>query len=120
MRTSSFGRVIVLGILAATMAGCVGASLGGSTNHFMWVATVGDQKVTAFSVNTTNGTASQVGSAVATGVTPIAMAMTPDAKTLFIANSGNGTISAYSINSDGSLKGAASAPSHGQSPVGLA
>jgi 6-phosphogluconolactonase (cycloisomerase 2 family) len=120
MRTSSFGRVIVFAILAGAMAGCAKANLSGTTNHFIWVATVGDQKVTAFSVNTSTGTTSQVGSGVATGVSPIAMAMTPDAKTVFIANSGDGTISSYSVNSDGSLKGAGTAPSHGQSPAGLA
>lgn len=121
MRTKSFGQVIMLGLLALTMTGCVKSTLSGvSSADFVWVATQGDQKVTAFSVNPSTGSASQVGAALSTGVTPIAMAMTPDGKTLFIANSGDSTISVYSVNSDGSLKSQGTTPSKGQSPVGLA
>ena len=121
MRTKSFGLVTVLGLLAMAMTGCAKSSLNGiSSTDFVWVATQGDQKVTAFSVNSSSGSASQVGSAVSTGVTPIAMAMTPDGKTIFVANSGDSTIGVYSVNSDGSLKGLGATPSQGQFPVGLA
>jgi 6-phosphogluconolactonase len=121
MRMKSFGLVTVLGLLAIAMTGCAKSSLNGiSSTDFLWVVTQGDQKITAFSLNSTSGSASQVGSAVGTGVTPIAMAMTQDGKTLFVANSGDSTIGTYSVSSDGSLKGVSTTPSQGQFPVGLA
>jgi 6-phosphogluconolactonase (cycloisomerase 2 family) len=87
----------------------------------MWVVTQGDQKVTPFTVNLTTGTVSQVGSAVATGATPLAMAITPDAKSLFVANAApDNSVSAYTVNSDGSLTAQGTATPVGQLPVALA
>ncbi|MBV9342790.1 MAG: beta-propeller fold lactonase family protein [Acidobacteria bacterium] len=111
--------LVVPGLLAMIMSACITSSLPGSSAEFAWVATEGDQKLTAFSVNATTGTVSQVGSAVATGVTPLAIAMTPDGKTLFVANAGDGTIGAYTVNSDGSIKAQGTTPSQGQFPSAL-
>src|SRR6266849_8180750 len=73
------------------------------TTGFMWVTTQGDQKVTSYNINLTTGAASQVGSSVATGLGPIAIAITPAGDALFVANRDDNTISSYSLNSDGSL-----------------
>jgi DNA-binding beta-propeller fold protein YncE len=73
------------------------------TTGFMWVTTQGDQMVTSYNINLTTGAASQVGSSVATGLGPIAIAITPAGDALFVANRDDNTISAYSLNSDGSL-----------------
>jgi 6-phosphogluconolactonase (cycloisomerase 2 family) len=86
----------------------------------MWVATQGDQMVRAYTVNLTSGGLTQVGNPVATGVQPSAMALTPDGKSLFIANSADNSIAAYTVNSDGSLKAQGTTASGGQSPVALA
>jgi DNA-binding beta-propeller fold protein YncE len=90
-----------------------------STKASMWVATAGDQMVRSYSINLTSGAVSQTGNAVATGVQPQAMAITPDGKTLFIADSGDSSISSYSVNSDGTLGTPAKTPSSGQDPVAL-
>jgi 6-phosphogluconolactonase (cycloisomerase 2 family) len=76
--------------------------------------------VRSYSINLTSGAVSQTGNAVATGVQPQAMAMTPDGKTIFIANSGDSSISGYSVNSDGTLGAPATLASSGQLPVALA
>ncbi|MBV9181900.1 MAG: beta-propeller fold lactonase family protein [Acidobacteria bacterium] len=121
MGTKLFRRVAALVFCAVVMTGCIKSTLNGlSSADFVWVTTQGDQKVTAFSLNTTSGSASQVGSAVSTGVGPVAMAITGDGKTLFVANNGDATISVYSVNSDGSLKSQGTTPSQGQNPTGLA
>jgi len=70
----------------------------------MWVATVGDQMVRSYSITLSNGAVAQVGNAVSTGVQPQAMAITPDGKALFIANTGDNSISAYTVNSNGTLR----------------
>jgi 6-phosphogluconolactonase (cycloisomerase 2 family) len=53
---------------------------------FLWVATKGDQRVTSFTVDLSSGGVSSVRSSVASGPNPSAMALTPDGKTLFVAN----------------------------------
>ncbi|HEX6806135.1 MAG TPA: beta-propeller fold lactonase family protein [Terriglobales bacterium] len=103
MRTSSRWVLILVVLLAMALGSCANArnNLG---NGNVWVATQGDQKLTSFSINLTTGALSSVGNPVATGATPAGMVMTPDQKTIFLANSGDNSITAYSINSDGSLK----------------
>ena len=121
MGTNPFRPLAALVLLAMGMTGCVKSTLSGlSSADFVWVTTQGDQKVTAFSLNTTSGSASQVGSAVSTGLGPIAISITPDGKTLFVANNGDATLSFYSVNSDASLKSQGTTPSQGQNPTGLA
>src|SRR5437879_2901610 len=96
-----------------------------SGTGFMWVATKGDQLVSSFTIDLSNGAVSSVRSSVSTGPNPSAMALTPDGKTLFVASvddncgtpttlSGSGgylyvanqfssTVSAYSYDSIGNL-----------------
>lgn len=90
------------------------------TNSLMWIATAGDQIVRSYTINLTTGAVGQTGSGVATGVQPQAMALTPDASALFIANSGDNTIKGYSVKSDGTLASQGSTTSPGQFPVALA
>jgi 6-phosphogluconolactonase (cycloisomerase 2 family) len=113
--------LVVLAPLLVALDGCVNSnSVPNSGTGFMWVATQGDQRVTPFTVNLSTGAVSGVGSAVATGATPVAMAITPDAKSLFVANAGDSTVSAYTVNSDGSLTAQGTATPTGQLPVALA
>jgi 6-phosphogluconolactonase (cycloisomerase 2 family) len=114
-----------LSILAmAGMAGGVGCAKAANptqvSTSFMWIATAGDRMVRSYNVDLTSGAVGQTGSAVATGVQPQAMAITPDGSALFIANSGDNSINGYSVNSDGTLKTQGSTPTAGQFPIALA
>src|SRR5215469_7984521 len=120
MRTTSRWGLISTLLLAMALGGCISASnnLGTGT---VWVATQGDQKLTSFSIDLTTGAVSQVGDQVATGVTPAALALTPDQSTVFLVNTGDSTIGSYGVNSDGSLKASScSSCTAGQNPVALA
>ena len=121
MRMKSGWVLLVLAPLLVVLDGCVNSNnITNSGTGFMWVATQGDQRVTPFTVNLSTGAVSGVGSAVVTGATPVAMAITPDAKSLFVANAGDNTVSAYTVNSDGSLTAQGTATPTGQLPVALA
>src|SRR5215475_15514085 len=88
MRTTSRWVLILSVLLAVTLGSCENAknTLGTGT---VWVATQGDQKLTSFSVDLTSGSLSRVGDQVPTGVTPAAMAITPDQNNIFLVNSGD-------------------------------
>lgn len=76
--------------------------------------------VRAYTINLATGAISQVGNAVGTGVQPTAVVLTPDAKSLFIANSSDDSITAYTVKTDGSLTAQGSTTSTGHTPVALA
>ncbi len=104
MRMKSAWGLLIAAVLIGAMLSCVKSSTTGATGTgFVWVATEGDQQVRAFNINLSNGSIGQVGSSQPTGVSPVAMALSPDGTALFIANSSDGSITSYSVNSDGSL-----------------
>ena len=114
------GSVVLLAVGLNSCTSSNGTNPNGGTG-FMWVTTQGDQMVTSYNINLSTGAASQVGKAVATGVQPVAMVISPDAHSLFVANSQDNTISAYTVNSDGSLTSAgAPIAVPGQTPVAMA
>ena len=131
MGMKSGGALLTAILLTFALGSCTSAKSVGSTGTgFVWVATEGNQQVTTYSVNENNGSVSLVGHPAATGSQPAAMAITPDSKTLFIANTADGTINAYTVNSDGTLTAASGSTStvsqgssgqvFGQNPVALA
>jgi 6-phosphogluconolactonase (cycloisomerase 2 family) len=83
-----------------------------TASGFVWVATSGDQMINTYSINSTSGAGSLVGSGVPSGVQPSAMVMTPDRTLLFVANvddnCGASTfcnqVREFSVNTDGTLK----------------
>ena len=95
----------VVGVAAFVMNSCTTSTgtVTGSGTGFMWITTQGDQMLSAYTVNLSSGVASQVGSAVPTGAGPIALAISPAAKALFVANRDDNTVSFYTFNSDGSV-----------------
>jgi 6-phosphogluconolactonase len=104
MRMKSALGLLVAAISIGAMLSCVSSGNGGATGTgFIWIATEGDQQVRAFNINLSSGSIGQVGSSQPTGISPVALALTPDGKTLFLANSSDGTITSYAVNSDGSL-----------------
>lgn len=122
MRMKSGWVLVVAGSLLGLLSGCSSANNNNITSGtgFMWVVTQGDQKVTAYNINLSNGSVSTVGSAADTGSNPVAMVLTPDGKSLFVANRDDGTVSAYSVDSDGSVAAQANATPAGTFPVALA
>ncbi len=104
--------VVLAVVIVAALTGCVNSNKVGSSNAgFMWVATQGDQMVSSFTINLTNGAASQVGKSVPSGAGPSAMAITPKEDALFVANVDDNCgssqfcnrLRAYTVNSDGTL-----------------
>jgi len=105
----------------------------------VWVATAGDQMITTYTINESNGANSPVGSAAPSGAQPSQMLMSADRKYLFVANidapdpncgSANSfcnEVRAFTVNTDGTLKALGSpvvvspaAPSPQGSQLGLA
>ena len=118
-------RWLLAGVIALFAVGLNSCSTGNSNGTttgtgFVWVATQGDQMVRSYAINLSTGAAVQVGTSAATGVGPIAMALTPAGDALFIANRDDNTISAYTFKSDGSLTAAGTPVPAGETPVALA
>jgi 6-phosphogluconolactonase len=120
MKLKSVWGLSVAAVSIGAMLSCSNSNSGGATGTgFVWVATEGDQKVQAYNINVINGSIGAVGSSQSTGVQPSAMALTPDGKTLFVANTSDSTIDAYPVSSDGSLGASAGAtPTMIQGPSG--
>jgi 6-phosphogluconolactonase (cycloisomerase 2 family) len=120
MRMKSVWGLLIATLLIGAMLSCANSSTTGATGTgFVWVATEGNQQVQAFNINLNNGSVGAVGSSQSTGIQPSAMALTPDGKTLFVANTSDSTIDAYPVSSDGSLGGSGGAtPTMVQGPSG--
>jgi 6-phosphogluconolactonase (cycloisomerase 2 family) len=100
---------------------CSGSNNVSATTSFMWVATQGDQMVRSYTISQNSGAINPIGSngtPVATGVQPQAMIVNPDGKSIFIVNAG-GTVTAYTVNGDGTLAAAGSPVNAGSIPVAL-
>jgi 6-phosphogluconolactonase (cycloisomerase 2 family) len=95
----------VVGLAAMVLNSCTTSTGSGtiSGTGFMWITTQGDQMLSAYNINLSTGAAAQVGSAVATGAGPIAVAIAPANKAILVANRDDNTVSYYTFNSDGSL-----------------
>lgn len=129
MRMKSVGLLAGIALIGSTLS-CVKANVAGiNGKDFIWVATQGNQQVSAFSIDLTSGAITAIGTNQSTGAQPSAMAITPDGKTLFIANTSDNKIGAYTVNSDGTLSASQSSTptvsqganvSLGLNPVGLA
>ncbi|HTJ87769.1 MAG TPA: beta-propeller fold lactonase family protein [Terriglobales bacterium] len=104
MKLKSVWGLSVAAVSIGAMLSCSSSNPGGATGTgFIWIATEGDQQVRAFNINLSNGSIGQVGNSQPTGVSPVAMALSPDGTALFVANSSDGSITSYSVGSDGSL-----------------
>ena len=82
----------------------------------VWVATTGDQMISTYTINESNGANAKVGSGAPSGAQPSKMLMTADRKYLFVgnvdapdpncgsANSFCNEVRAFTVNTDGTLK----------------
>jgi 6-phosphogluconolactonase len=97
-----------------------------SGSGFLWLAAQGNTTVQAYTINLSSGSLSFNGNAVVTGNAPSSMLITPKADAVFIANSGTsapsspGGISAYTVNSNGTLTVAGTIVPTGPTPIGMA
>ncbi len=87
MRTRSW-VLALLAVMPVVVFNSCSTGNNGTTSGtgFMWVATKGDQLVSSFTIDLSNGAVSSVRSSVPTGPNPSRMALTPDGKTLFVAS----------------------------------
>lgn len=108
----------------AILSGCLGTSSSSSQTGYLYVAGQGNASLAAFSIDVNTGDLSAIGTPAASAAAPSAMVMTPDGNTLFVANNPgagtNGTISAFSVNADGTVAAAGTPQTAGISPAGLA
>jgi 6-phosphogluconolactonase (cycloisomerase 2 family) len=91
--------------LVAALFGCSNSNNNNNSpaTGFMWVATQGDKLVRAYTIDLNSGTVRQVGGASDTGIQPAVMTTAPGGATIFMVNSGDDSVTLYSINSDGSI-----------------
>ena len=81
--------VLVVSVLLSIIGFNSCSNSNGGTNSgtgFLWVATKGDQLVSSFTVDLSDGAVSSVRSSVDSGMNPSQLALTPDGATLVVAN----------------------------------
>lgn len=111
-----FGWALALAVAALLVFNSCSSSRNALTGTgIIWVATTGDQMITTYTINESNGANSKVGSGAPSGAQPSKMLMTADRKYLFVANidaadSNCGSnsfcneVRAFTVNTDGTLK----------------
>ena len=67
-------------------------------SQFAYVANAGNNTVSAYTVDATSGALAAVGTPVKTGMSPHAIAETPERTFVFVANEGSNDISAFAVN----------------------
>jgi 6-phosphogluconolactonase len=99
------GKVVVLGLIAVSIVGCGGGGNGGSTppatvyKYFAYVANETSNNIAAFTINSSTGALTAIGSPVATGSYPMSVAVDPKGKFAYVANETDNTVSVYAIDS---------------------
>jgi 6-phosphogluconolactonase (cycloisomerase 2 family) len=129
---------LLVSVLLLALSACkTSSSTSVSGTGALFVATQGDSLVSAYTIDLTTGKLTANGAGVATGTTPSAMLLVPSGSALFIVNSnpaitptvpptpcqlpdGAGTISAYTVKSDGTLSPASGSATAGLIPLAMA
>jgi 6-phosphogluconolactonase (cycloisomerase 2 family) len=126
---------VVVPVLLLTLSACKTTSSSTPTGTgALFVATQGDSSVSAYTIDLTAGTITANGKSVATGSVPSAMILAPSGTALFIANSNSsippnspactlpspGSITAYTVGSDGTLTAASGSSPTGFIPLAMA
>jgi DNA-binding beta-propeller fold protein YncE len=127
---------IVVPVLLVGLNACNNDSSSSSAGTgAVFVASQGDSTVTSLSIDLSTGLLTANGGSIPTGKVPSAMILAPSGKALFIANSNPGvpppqsppctspspgTITAYTVNTDGTLTAASGSTEAGIMPVAMA
>jgi 6-phosphogluconolactonase (cycloisomerase 2 family) len=99
---------------------------GPTGTGLLWVAAQGNSTVSAYTLDLTDGSPTQNGNAIDGAISPSAMIISPDGKTMFVADkvadpNGNYNILTYSVNANGTLTpGSKTALTNAINPAGLA
>ena len=91
---------LLLGFLSCTTTATANGTL---------LVVTSNNVVTSFLVALSDGAVTAVNATAPTGVAPVAALLSSDGNQLFVLNQGDNTISAYKVNSDGSVTAAGSA-----------
>jgi 6-phosphogluconolactonase (cycloisomerase 2 family) len=122
MKLNRIGR-IGMAFVASVALGLGMTACGGGTIGYMWVLGTQYNQITGFKIDDYTGNLTQmVGSPYAAGGTfPVALALKPGGRFLYVVNKGAGTaagnITEFSIGGDGVLTFQASFSSQGSTPV---
>jgi len=125
-------RVFASLLLLAALLCCIACSNNINTATIsvgnLFVATAGNTSVQAYGITLSSGALSTdgqgIGTGTGTGSSPTAMAISPDATTLVVANSTcnnatSGCLTTYTINGDGTLTAVTGTTATGESPVAV-
>ncbi len=106
----------------AVCTGCSTTSHSNSNSNPLWIASSNDQMIRSYTIDNSGSiTAVGSGDGVRTGLQPSSIVLSPDRITLFVANSGDNTISLYTLDSNQSSLTSAGPPAPaGNMPVDLA
>jgi 6-phosphogluconolactonase len=86
----------------------------------LYVTTQGDSLITPYTIDLSTGKLTPNGKAVATDSMPSAVVLSPKGDALFVTNSQSNSVTAYTVNSDGTLTAAGSTQTGGTDPVSMA
>ena len=84
------------GVIAAATVTNVSVECAG-VGRFAYVANAADNTISVYSIDSTTGALAAVGTPVATGVSPYAIAGSPDKQHVYVVNETPNNISAYSV-----------------------
>jgi len=85
----------------------------------LYVLSQGDSTVGSFAINLDSGKLSQINTKAQTAAAPLSILLDPSGVAAFVLNAGSSSISAYTVNSDGSLTKASGDTSVPNNPVAM-
>lgn len=109
--------ISLCGLPACTSRSTTAASINTAT---LYLASQGSSSLQVYIATASSGVISPSGNPLATGSMPFAIVLTPSLSTLFVDNNASDDISAYTVNSDGSLTAASGTAKTGSMPMGMA
>jgi len=111
----------VLGLLSALALFLALAPAAGAATRGLYTTNVDSDNVSAFSIGASGGLTALPGSPVSTGVNsePTAVAMTPNASVLFVANRNTDRVRGYPVGANGAI-GSFLSTTTGDGPIALA
>jgi len=93
----------------------------GGIGTFLYVSNTGSDNISEFQVNTTTGSLTAVGEEgeIGAGAGPTVLSADPTQQYVYVTNGGGTTVSAFAIQSDGSLEPIGAAVQAGEGPVAI-
>jgi 6-phosphogluconolactonase (cycloisomerase 2 family) len=98
--TAAIGSPVSTGTLPISIVTVSVGLLG----EFVYVANVGDNTISAYTINSSTGALTAIGSPVSTGTSPVSITVDHSGQFAYVANEGSNSISIYTISTtDGTL-----------------